>query len=329
MTASTDSYKLHAHSVQKGAHRFIKLGLSHCQATTEPSSQSDNGSPGSPDISMLSPELQQQWHVERNMHLGAIKVRPHSNIKAVWQCDKCPAGQPHIWTAAVHNRKAGTQCPYCSNRQVCLHNSLATVAPEACQYWNHAKNDKAPEQVLAGSNSRAEWQCPVCQREWQAGIQARVRKRSGCAKCSAKSSTRQSQPTFAEAQPPKLAEWDHERNDAEGLFPHKVTLGSGKQVHWICSCCPRGQPHCWTAMPNARIGQGTGCAVCAGWQACVCNSLESLLPSVAAELDVDKNGFAPSEIAAHSHKEAWWRNAERGSWRQTVHSRTFYRLSHM
>ncbi|KAL3150116.1 hypothetical protein ABBQ38_013455 [Trebouxia sp. C0009 RCD-2024] len=296
MTAGTDSYKLHARSVHKGAHTCIKLGLSQCQATAELSGQSDNGSPGSPDISMLSPELQQQWHVERNMHLGTIKVKPHSSIKAV--------------------------CPYCSNRRVCLHNSLATVAPEACQYWNHAKNEKSPEQVLAGSSFRAEWQCPDCKWEWRASIQHRTNERSGCPKCSAKNRRQQSQPTFAEAQPAELAEWDHERNNAEGFYPHTVTLGSGKQVHWICSCCPSGQPHRWTARPTHRISLGRGCPVCAGQQVCLCNSLESLVPSIAAEFDEDRNGFSPAEVIAQSNKKFWWRNAKRGSWRQSVHSRT-------
>ncbi|KAL3144790.1 hypothetical protein ABBQ38_001902 [Trebouxia sp. C0009 RCD-2024] len=130
------------------------------------------------------------------------------------------------------------------------------------------------------------------------------------------------QPTFAEAQPAELPQWDHERNEAEGFYPHNITLGSQKPVHWICSCCPRGQPHRWTAFPRNRVGYGEECAVCAGQQACLYNSLESLLPSLAAELDVDKNGFAPSEITAWSIKKVWWRNAKRGSWKQAVNVRT-------
>ena len=279
--------------------------------------------PESPDISSLRPELQQQSHIEGNMHLGAIKVKPQSNIRAVWHCNKCPAGQPHIWTAPVQNRtKKGTQCPYCSNKRVCLHNSLATVAPDQTQYWNHDKNEKAPDQVLAGSGFRAEWKCPACKHEWQADIHGRTGRRAGCPKCSRALKVTQPQPTFAEAQPACLAEWDFERNAAQDMYPDNITLGSGKQVHWICSCCPRGQPHRWRAMPSMRISNGTGCPVCVGNQACVCNSLESLFPSVAAEFDVDRNGFAPSEIRAQSNKEVWWSNAKRGRWRQAVFIRT-------
>ena len=257
------------------------------------------------------------------MHLGSIRVKLQSNIKAVWQCDKCPAGQPHIWAAGVKDRtQKGSQCPYCCNREVCLHNSLATKAPDAARYWNHSKNEKAPEQVVAGSHSRAAWKCPYCSWEWRAPVFMRTRAKAGCPKCSARSRSRQSQPTFAEAQPACLAEWDYERNDQEGSYPDVITLGSGKLVHWICSCCPMGQPHRWTASPNMRISNGSGCAVCAGRQACVCNCLASLFPLLASEFDVDKNGFDPSEISARSNKKVWWKNAKRGSWRQSLNART-------
>ena len=209
-----------------------------------------------------------------------------------------------------------------TTRFACLHNCLATIAPDVARYWNHSKNVKSPQQVLAGTSFRAEWKCPACNHEWQAPIANRVRVRSGCPKCSVARRVRNSQLTFAQAQPAELAEWDHERNEAEGFYPHLVTLGSNKQVHWICSCCPRGQPHRWTALPAGRVLQGKRCAVCDGKQACVCNSLESLCPSVAGEFDVDKNGFGPSEITARSNKEVWWRNAKHGSWRQAVDRRT-------
>ena len=274
-----------------------------------------------PDISMLSPELQQQWHVDRNIHLGAIKVKPRSTIKAVWQCNKCPVEQPHIWTASVQSRTRGSQCPYCLNRLLCSHNSLAKVAPEVAEYWNLNKNAKTPEQVLASSSCRAEWECPICGWEWQARIGDRVRAKAGCPKCSHVLRVTHSQPTLAEAQPACLAEWDFERNDAQGIYPCDITLGSGKQVDWICSCCPKGQPHRWTAATNNRAKKGRGCPVCAGRSACLCNSLESLFPSVAAEFDVEKNDFAPSDITPQSHKKVWWWNAKRGSWMQSPNSR--------
>ena len=204
---------------------------------------------------MLSKELQQQWHVDRNKHLGPMTVKPHSQVKAVWLCSKCPAGQPHVWTTVVASRTRGAQRPYCSNKRVCLYNSLATIAPDVAHYWNHSKNQKAPDKVLAGSNFRAEWKCPSCQLEWQAPVARRVKKSSGCPRCRRALKVNQRWPTFSEAQVPELDEWDFERNDTEGFYPHKTTLGSSKQVHWICSQCPSGQPHRWQAPPYSRIGE--------------------------------------------------------------------------
>lgn len=130
------------------------------------------------------------------------------------------------------------------------------------------------------------------------------------------------QVSVAESQPACLAEWDFDRNDEGGFYPEVVTLGSGKLVHWICSRCPKGQPHRWTAWPASRIGSGSGCPVCAGQQACACNSPEALFQSVAAEFDVDKNGFTPSEMTGQFNKKVWWSNAKRGSWQQRTSART-------
>ena len=164
--------------------------------------------------------------------------------------------------------------------------------------------------MLAGSNFRAEWKCPACYWEWQAPIFLRTRAQAGCPKCSRALKVNQPQPTFAQVQPVQLAE-DSERNDAQGFYPEDNTLGSTKLVHWMCSRCPRGQPHRWTAPPYSRVGDGRRCPVCSGRQACVCTSLKSLFPSVAAELNADKNGFAPSEMTAWSGKEVWWSNSRR------------------
>ncbi|KAL3143830.1 hypothetical protein ABBQ32_003656 [Trebouxia sp. C0010 RCD-2024] len=212
------------------AEYFGPLAAFQCLSAAGTTSRFDEGPPESPHISLLSPELQQQWHDDSNMHLGAVKVKPYSNIKAVWK--------------------------------------------------------RATSKIT------------------------------------------QSQPTFAEAQPAELAEWDHKRNEAEGFYPHLVTLGSGQQVRWICSRCPAGQPHRWTATAAQRVGNGTRCAVCNGRKSCVCNSLESdsVFPSIAAEFDVDKNSLTPCEVSAWSNKKVWWSNAKRGSWRQAVHICTERRL---
>ena len=75
-----------------------------------------------------------------------------------------------------------------------------------------------------------------------------------------------------------------------------IHIGSFLAANWVSSCCSRGQPHHWKAVPSI--------CMCAGRQACVCNSLESVYQCLAAEFDVDKNKFAPSEVTASPHRKA-------------------------
>ena len=156
---------------------FVRL----CYATAaQPAKQNDKPpNPDFPDISELSPQLQQEWHPDNNALLGSIRVRPQSGRKVLWSCPNCPAGCPHIWTTTVQRRTNGTQCPYCQGRKLCKHNSLATKAPKQAKYWDYNKNASTPEQTLAGSNSRADWKCPDCQHEWQAQIGKRAVTDSG------------------------------------------------------------------------------------------------------------------------------------------------------
>ena len=34
-----------------------------------------------------------------------------------------------------------------------------------------------------------------------------------------------------------LSEWNFDKNAEDGMFPDKITLGSGRKAHWICSVC--------------------------------------------------------------------------------------------
>ena len=98
---------------------------------------------------------------------------------------------------------------------------------------------------------------------------------------------------------------------------------SCKQIYWLCKKCPAGQQHSWSAAPNSRTGRSKhGCPCCAGKAACQCNSLQALHTSIAAEWDHGKNKGQPSDHTAGSQHMAWWSSPQRGSWQQTINSRT-------
>ena len=275
-----------------------------------------------PDISLLSKQLQQQWDHAANLHLGKVIIHKFSNKKVWWTCDQCPDGHSHKWQSQVDDRSGGRGCPYCSGHRVCKHNSLATLAPVAATFWDTAKNGCTPEEIVAKGGQRAHWHCSVCKHEWLAKPADKTRNQSGCPICSQKSRTRPKRhPTFAECQHPLLQEWDFERNVAAGLVPARVTLSSGKKVHWLCHQCPLGVPHSWLASPAHRT-HGRGCPFCGGQAVCECNSLQTLFPSIAAEWHHELNYKTPNDYTSGSEHAVWWHNKEKGSWQQTIRKRT-------
>ena len=280
---------------------------------------------GGPDISRLETDLQQQWDHAANAHLCNTNMKPHSGRKAVWLCDQCPDGHLHSWSARVTNRTAGDGCPQCSGRKVCKHNCLATKAPSVAAQWDHAANDGTPDGVVAQSHQPAWWHCDVCDSRWCATIGSRVSKnKRGCPQCAqnAQSNTKVRQPTVAE-DPVLLPQWNHSRNADQGHFPDKIRLKSHKQIFWLCSKCPAKQEHSWSASPSRRTSHTKpGCPCCAGKVACQCNSLQALCPSIAIEWDHGKNKGQHRDYTAGSHHMAWWSSPQRGSWQQSIHSRT-------
>ena len=276
-----------------------------------------------PDISLLRPQLQKQWHHAKNRRLGNTQIQPGSGRLVWWTCDQCPCGLPHEWLAEISNRQGmDNQCPFCTNRNLCHHNSLLTVAPYVASYWDSAKNGVTADQVLAGSQTRGHWLCPTCNHSWQAPVETKVGKNTGCPKCSRRSRQDTRRPTLTASNHPVMVEFDYSRNQEAGLDPDKITLGSAKKVHWICSNCPRGRPHLYTSSPKNRIRHKTGCPFCSSKCACVCNSLESLYPVLAAEWDTARNGVGPDQVLPASHMSAYWKDAAGHSWEQSPSERT-------
>ena len=125
-----------------------------------PQSQSQSQQNG-PDLSNLSPRLQQQFDHVQNAHLGNIVIAKFSAIQVAWICDQCPSDYPHKWFQAPQRRTANDGCPFCSGRRACKHNSLATKSPAAAASWDYSANEGTPDDYTAGSNYRATWNARI------------------------------------------------------------------------------------------------------------------------------------------------------------------------
>ena len=85
------------------------------QALPEPSA----AGPAGPDIRLLKPQLQTQWHHAKNQHLSNIQISSGSALRVWWTCDQCPHGLPHEWLAKINHRQGmDNQCPFCTNRKL-------------------------------------------------------------------------------------------------------------------------------------------------------------------------------------------------------------------
>lgn len=115
-----------------------------------------------------------------------------------------------------------------------------------------------------------------------------------------------------------MSEWNYEKNQAQGIEPQNITVGSVQKIWWICE-----KGHEWQATPNNR-SRGQGCPVCAGRKVLVgYNDLASQMPSVAKEWHPCLNGeLQATDVTKGSHKNVWWQCDVCGhEWQSTVSNR--------
>ena len=112
-----------------------------------------------------------------------------------------------------------------------------------------------------------------------------------------------------------LTEWDNEKNVE--LTPHDIGYGSVKKVWWICS-----EGHSYDSKVNSRTGNNSGCPYCSHQRMKTgYNDLQTIYPEEAKYWDIEKNGIAPDQVIAGSHKKAWWKCEKGHSWEATINSK--------
>jgi len=194
------------------------------------------------------PELSYEWHPTKNLNLKPNMVRPGSEKKVWWQCDK-----GHEWESTIYNRTTGSSCPYCSGKRACMDNCLQTLNPELSKQWHRTKNgDLTPYDVTIYSNKKVWWQCEKGH-EWKAIIGNRT-KGIGCPYCSGRYASVNN--SLQVLNPELSKQWHRTKNG--NLTPSDVTRGSDRKVWWQCD-----KGHEYEASINDR-SNGRGCPYCSG-----------------------------------------------------------------
>lgn len=136
--------------------------------------------PGVNDLATVNPELAGQWHPDQNGTLTPNQVTARSKVSVWWKCPACT----HAWVAPVARRTKGHGCPACAGRVAAPGvNDLATVNPGLARQWHPTLNgDLTPQQVTAGTRTKAWWSCPTCAHDWEATVKSRSQGR-GCPAC--------------------------------------------------------------------------------------------------------------------------------------------------
>ena len=164
------------------------------------------------------------------------------------------------------------------------------------------------------------WACRICGNEWQASIKNRVQLGTGCPVCA--NTNRKRRPVLTASSSSGMHFWHWQQNAEQGLDPHLIREGSQKRANFVCSCCPKLQPHAWTARIS-DVFRGTCCPYCSKQRVCECNSLQTLRPDLAAEWCYASNKGTPADYTAKSMAKVWWQNDQRGAWKASINGR-FY-----
>ncbi|MDC1386348.1 zinc-ribbon domain-containing protein [Candidatus Thioglobus sp.] len=144
------------------------------------------------------PNLVKEWHPSKNGELTPNDITHGSDKKVWWLCS-----EGHSYDAAISKRtrkkriydtgtrlkKEGpTGCPYCTGQKVGEDNNLLAVFPEIAKEWHPTKNgDFIPADITYGSTKKVWWLCSKGH-SYDAAINSRTNRKSGCPKCSNQSS---------------------------------------------------------------------------------------------------------------------------------------------
>jgi hypothetical protein len=137
------------------------------------------------NLAVIYPDIANEWHPDKNQ-IGPKDVFPSSGMVVWWRCN---INFKHEWEASIYYRtykKCG--CPYCSHKILTIEYNFEVMYPDIASEWHIEKNEGSPKDYFPSSHIKVWWKCKVnSEHEWEATINMRTSKLSGCPWCINKS----------------------------------------------------------------------------------------------------------------------------------------------
>lgn len=255
---------------------------------------------------VIPPYLRAELHPSNNIDANSLSAK----TSLLWQCSK-----GHSWQATLYSRINGTGCPYCKNRKLLKgFNDLETASPLLASEWHPIKNlPLTPDSVLYGSAKSVFWQCSLGH-EWEAKIEARYNKKSGCPYC-AGVKTLSGFNDLATLNPKLAREWHPTKNSP--VLPNQVSSNTNNKFWWLGEC-----GHEWESSISKRNSYNRGCPYCSNQKLLVgLNDLKTTHPSLAGEWHKDKNKTSPEQVITGGKEKFWWICKDGHEWQATINKR--------
>jgi len=146
-----------------------------------------------PTLKDSFPELAKEWNTKKN-GITSDSIPPHTNKKYWWVCSVCG----YEWEASPNSRTRGNGCPECGKKQwkqtkaqklLEKEGALSQTHPYLASQWDYEKNKGlTPDEITYHYSYKVHW---ICERghKWEAPVNRRATRFSGCPQCSKENST--------------------------------------------------------------------------------------------------------------------------------------------
>ena len=189
---------------------------------------------------------------------------------------------------------------------------------ELMREWDYEKNKGVDVNIItSGSSKKVWWKCEKGH-EWEAVISSRS-DGVGCPYCSGKKAIKGVN-DFATLHSEMLNEWNYSRNEAIGIKPDEMLVGSQKKVWWKCD-----KGHEYERSIYDRLNGRSHCPYCSNRKVLKgFNDLATTNPELLKEWNYEKNdklGIKPDEITNGGKNKVWWKCKKGHEWNSIIRSR--------